>query len=340
MADITSLLFVRHLRAEPTSWVMLQRNGRSRRAGQGVSFWFRPLGASIVEVPLENRELPFLFHGRTKDYQEVSVQGVVTYRIAHPELIAQRISFAIDGSTGVHTEQPLDKLALTLTQLAQQRAIDHVAQSALRALLSAPLEQMRTLIHDGLSVDNGVAELGVEVVSTRIARIAPTAELERALQMPTRETIQQTADEATFQRRALAVEKERAIAENELQNKIELARREEVLIEQEGQNAKKEASEAAEAERIRAESDAATRRVAASSEADAIESVEGARTRAEEARMDIYRELPTSALLGLAARDLAGKLEKIEHLTLSPDSFGPLLQRLATAGAKALEEPK
>ncbi|PIE12482.1 MAG: band 7 protein, partial [Rhodobacterales bacterium] len=32
----------------------------------------------------------------------------------------------------------------------------------------------------------------------------------------------QKADEATFSRRALAVDKERAIAENELQNQIEL----------------------------------------------------------------------------------------------------------------------
>ena len=54
--------------------------------------------------------------------------------------------------------------------------------------------------------------------------------------MPTREAIQQAADEATFQRRAQAVEKERAIQENELQNKIELARREEQLIAQKGQH--------------------------------------------------------------------------------------------------------
>ena len=40
----------------------------------------------------------------------------------------------------------------------------------------------------------------------RVAAVAPTAEMEKALQQPTREAIQQNADEATFQRRALAVE--------------------------------------------------------------------------------------------------------------------------------------
>lgn len=51
-------------------------------------------------------------------------------------------------------------------------------------------------------------------------------------------------------RRALAVKKERAIAENKLQNKIELSRQEQSLNEQRGQNERRRASEEAEAKRI------------------------------------------------------------------------------------------
>ena len=65
--------------------------------------------------------------------------------------------------------------------------------------------------------------------------------VERALQTPTRERVQQEADRATFERRALAVERERAIAENELQNQIELARREEQLVAQRGANERRRA---------------------------------------------------------------------------------------------------
>ena len=71
------------------------------------------------------------------------------------------------------------------------------------------------------------------------SRSAPEPELERALQTPTREQVQQEADRATYARRALAVEQERAIAENELQNQIELARREQQLVEQQGANARR-----------------------------------------------------------------------------------------------------
>ena len=60
--------------------------------------------------------------------------------------------------------------------------------------------------------------------------------------------MQQEADRATFERRAVAVERERAIGENELQTQIELARREEQLVAQRGANARREAEEEAERE--------------------------------------------------------------------------------------------
>jgi hypothetical protein len=65
--------------------------------------------------------------------------------------------------------------------------------------------------------------------------------VEKALRTPAREQIQRNADRATCERRGLAVERERAIAENELQNQIELARREEQVVAQRGANARRQA---------------------------------------------------------------------------------------------------
>ena len=53
--------------------------------------------------------------------------------------------------------------------------------------------------------------------------------------------------------------------------------------------------------------------------------------------MAIYRDLPPSAMMGLAARELAVHLPKIQHLSLSPDTFGPMLNRLLSAGSTKLE---
>lgn len=333
MAEIRCYPFFRHLRAEPTSHIVYYKNGVKRRSGRGLAFWFGPLGASLAEVPLEDRELGFLIQSRSADFQDVNVNLFVTYRVADPELLAARVDFSIDARTGRYKGEPLDKVAVVVIQLAQQLAVSFLLRLPLRAILDLGVEPVRKEIETALALD----EMGIEIVSTRVASVKPSPEMEKALQMPTRERIQQEADEATFGRRALAVEKERAIAENELTSQIELARREEQLIAQRGQNEKKRVVDASEAKRIEVEAGAKNSRMNAEAQAESIRMIEESKVRAERDRMDIYRELPPAALMGLAARELAGKLQSIEHLNLTPDLLGSLLQRVLGAQAKKLE---
>ena len=337
MAEISSFVFVRHLRAEPTTHVMFFRGGELKASGRGLAVWFSPLGASIAQVPLDDRALAFLFHGRTSDFQDVAVNGIVTFRVHDAELLSSRVDFSIDTRTGLYNKEPLDKLALVIKELAQQLASSFLNKSPLRLVLDQGIEVIRDAIHEGLVDDAGIKSLGLEIVATRVTSVKPTSEMEKALQMPTREHIQQVADEATFGRRALAVEKERAIQENELHNQIELAKREELLIAQRGQNERKRATEAAESKRIEAEAAAKNIKVNAHAQAESIKVLEVEKVYAESQRMDIYRDLPPAALMGLAARELAGKLQSIEHLSLTPDILGSLLQRVLGAQADKLE---
>jgi regulator of protease activity HflC (stomatin/prohibitin superfamily) len=337
MAEISNYMFLRHLRAEPSSFVIHYKNGRVRRSGRGAAFWFMALDAAVVEVPVDDRELTFLFHGRSADFQDVSVQGVLAFRVIEPTTLAERIDFAVDLRSGQHRREPIAQLTGMLSQLAQQLALEHIATTGVRALLSEGHERIRERIHTGLLADDTLAGLGLELVSVRVAAVRPAADVEKALEAPTREKIQQAADEAGFARRALAVEKERAIAENELQNRIELTRREQQLIEERGANQRKRAMEKAEAERIEAEGKARCLQLAAAGEAESLRLVEQARVEAERERMAIHRDLPAQVIFGLAAQELAGKLQRIDHLNLSPEAFGPLLGNLLRAGTDKLE---
>jgi regulator of protease activity HflC (stomatin/prohibitin superfamily) len=149
--------------------------------------------------------------------------------------------------------------------------------------------------------------------------LRPEPDVERALRTPTRELVQQEADRATYERRALAVERERAIAENELQSQIQLAVREEQLVTQRGQNQRRQAEESAAAERIAAEAAAERRRVLAGGEAEATRVVGEAQAAAEGAKLAAYAQLDPRILLGVAARELAGGLPEIGTLNLTPD---------------------
>jgi regulator of protease activity HflC (stomatin/prohibitin superfamily) len=336
MAEIRKLPWFRHLRAEPTSHILAYREGVLKRSGCGLSFWFLPMGAAIAEVPVDDRDQPFLFSGRTRDFQQVHVQGVITFRVASAEKLASRVDFAIDHDTGQHRRQPLDQLSALLTGFAQRIGLRHIARLGVRELLTEGLAELQRAIEEGLSGDESLKAMGLEVVTARVYDLKPTAELEKALQTPTRESLQQTADQATFERRALAVEKERAIAENELKNQIELARREEELIAQRGQNERHRMQDEVDAKRIDALALAERTRVEGEATAGRIRLVEHAKADTEKLRLDAYRDLPAPVLIGLAVQELAGKLQ-IEHLNITPDLLGPILNRVLQAGARRLE---
>jgi regulator of protease activity HflC (stomatin/prohibitin superfamily) len=329
MADIKRYPFTRHLRGNPTLHVRHQRRGRVAHEGTGLSFFFRPLAAVLSEVPVDDRELPLLFHARTADFQDLAVQASVTFRVTDPALACARIDFSVDPDTGRWRGTPLEQVAGLLTETAQQQVLGLVAGSPLAAALSGGVAEIRDRILGGLTGDARLAETGIAVIGARVIALRPEPEVEKALRTPAREQIQAEADRAGYQRRALAVERERAIAENELQNKIELARREEQLLAQQGANARRQAQDAAEATRIAAEAQAAKDQRLAEARAAGTRAHGEARAAGEAASVAAYRDLPQATLLALAAKDLAGGLPRIGTLVLAPDTLASLLARLA-----------
>lgn len=314
MAEIKGFGPFRRLRSDTSVHILRYSHGRLVQSGRGLAFWFHPDAASIAQAPVDDRDLPFLFNSRSKDFQEVVVQGMIVWRVADPEKLSQRIDFSIDLRNGMPLGQPVDQIATLLTGVAQQLAAQYLTELEVGPLLSAGVEPLKARMEKGLVASDSLAAMGLQVVSVRVSDISPSSDLKRALQTPTFERLQQQADQATFERRALAVEKERAIAENELANQIELARREKELIATQDANA-----------RNRATAEAAALKIAGDAEADRIRTVDKARTEGEKGRVDVYKDLPPGVLMGLAARDFAGKLKTIEHLNITPDLLGTLL---------------
>lgn len=285
-------------------------------------------------MPVDDRELPLLCHARTSDFQDVTVQATVTYRVTDPATAAGRIDFSMDPDTGLWRGTPLDQVAGLLTESAQQYALDLLATVDLTAAMAGGVGPVRRAIADGLQGDARLAETGISVVGVRVVAVRPEPEVEKALRTPAREQVQQEADKATFERRAVAVERERAIGENELQTRIELARREQQLVTQRGLNARREAEEAAAAGAIAAEGEARRTVMAAEARAEGTRLVGVAEGEAEAARMAAYREVSEAVLLGLAVKELAANLPDIHTLVLTPDLVTTALTQLG-AGSGA-----
>ncbi|MGW6009255.1 SPFH domain-containing protein [Streptomyces sp. NPDC055210] len=361
MADITRRLGWRHLRGAPTAHIRHHRGAELLHDGPGLSFWYRALSAALSEVPVDDRELAMTFHARTSDFQDIAVQATVTYRVSDPALASARLDFSIDPDTGVWRGAPLEQLGTLLTESAQQHALDVLARTTLASALVDGVASVRERVAAGLAAEPRLPATGIEVVAVRVVALRPEPEVERALRTPAREQIQQEADRATYERRAVAVERERAIAENELASQIELARREEQLVEQRGTNTRREAEEHASADAVRAEAEAArtvklagaeaersvqladaeakrTERLAkaeaertvrlARAEAEAAREVGEARAQAQAAWLRVHADVDVSTLHALTGTRLAENLPNIDSVTISPDVLTGLLAKL------------
>ncbi|WP_432514479.1 SPFH domain-containing protein [Kineococcus sp. SYSU DK001] len=328
MADISKRLFARHLRSTPTTHVIHHRRGRLAHRGTGQAFWFRPLNATLSELPVDDRELPLVLHARTADFVDVTVQATVTFRIEDPDLTATRVDFSLDPATGRWRAAPLQQLAGLLTETAQQHVLDVVAGLPLLRVLAEGVTLTRERITSGLLADSRLAQTGLALVDARVVAVRPAPDVEKALGTPTRERLQTEADGATAQRRALAVERERTISENELQSQIELARREEELVAQRGANQRREATEAAAADATRttAEAERAERLAQARAAARRVEGEADAA--AEAARMAAVAGTPPEVLLALTLKEFAGQLPDVGTLVLTPDVLTGALTKL------------
>src|SRR5262245_11173136 len=115
MADITRRFGFRHLRSAPTAHVRHLRNGKDAHDGTGLAFWFRPLAAALSEVQVDDRKPAVLFHARTADFPDPTVQATVSYRITAPAAAVGRIDFGGEPNTGAWRAAPLDQLGTLLT---------------------------------------------------------------------------------------------------------------------------------------------------------------------------------------------------------------------------------
>lgn len=316
MASITRFPFVSRLRAESNQYILHYTGGRLSRQGAGLSYWFIPLSAAVAQLPVEDIETTFLLNERSADFQDVSVQITLVYRFSDYARAAARINFSISLSHGAWLEPPLERLANFWMQRAKTPAREYLVNVPVVEAVGQGPSAVRAAIEAALKDDAEVAAMGMELVSLQVIQIAPVADVAKAIQTPTREQIQQKADEAMFARRALAVEKERAIKENELATEIELARRQEELITREGENELLKVRQAAEAERERAEGQAAARRIA-----------DEAAAAGEERRVGIYAAAPRHVALGLALKRLAGNIQTIQHLNITPDLLGSTFEQ-------------
>jgi hypothetical protein len=335
------MLGFRFIKTQPTQYVIQFRNGRPRREGAGLAFWYFAPSSSIVVVPTASVNEPFILSEVSADFQDVVVQGQITYRVAEPRRTAALLDFSL-GPKGRYVSEDPQKLS--------QRLIDQV-QVAMRAEVRGL--KLKEVLASGDALVGRVREvlrrhpvleaLGLELLGLSLLAVKPKPETARAaLEAEAREALLRRADEAIYTRRNAAVEQERVIKENELATEIAVENKK-----REVREAQMEAKRSVQERRMQIRREEMTGKIGLEEQNKALVLLAAANAR-EEADAKAYglaammrsfgdadpKLLQALASVGmapgqlpaLAFRDLAENATKIGQLNVTPDLLREMLQ--------------
>ncbi len=209
---------IAYCKASPTDYILHFSRGKLAREGPGLSFfYFRP-ASSIVSVPMSSVNTPFVFNEPTADFQTLTVQGQMTYRILDPRKAAAMLDFTVDAK-GRYVSDQYQKLPERLVYGLQTLLRTEIQRLSLREALVHG-DALTGGVSAGLKTSPEVVQLGVEILNLAILSLKPTPEMAKALEAEAREALNRNADEAVYTRRNAAIEQERRIKENELQTDL------------------------------------------------------------------------------------------------------------------------
>ena len=213
------MLGIRFIKSQPTVHLMQFKKGRIVRQGAGQSFYYYAPTSTVVAIPVASADHPFMLTLVTADFQSVTVQGQVTYRVQDPKLTASLMDFSLlPNGKGYASEDPGllgDRVGIHAEVVIQQKV---QGLGLKEALLSSAVIASHT--ETVLRAHREIAALGIEVLGVSIVAVKPTPDIARALEAESREANLKAADDAIYLRRMASVENERAIRENELDTEV------------------------------------------------------------------------------------------------------------------------
>lgn len=336
------MLGIKFIKIQPTEYVLQFKRGQIVREGVGLSFFYYAPTTSLVLVPIGTVDVPFIFEEVTSDFQEVSIQGQITYRITEPKKLSALMNFTLMPSGRGYVSDDPKKLAQRLVNHAQVLTRASFKSMTLRESLGQSDELVNTL-KSGLQADETIASLGLEITGFSILAIRPTPETARALEAEAREQILRQADQAVYSRRNASVEQERAIKENELNTEIAVENKKRQIketqmdAEKAVQQKKREIREAEMAAKISIEQknkelvslSTANAREEADAKAYAISAMMKALSDSDPKIVEAITNagMKPDQLIAQAFKELAINSDKIGHLNMSPELLRELLDR-------------
>jgi regulator of protease activity HflC (stomatin/prohibitin superfamily) len=283
---------VRHFKGKPSKFIIKYVSGNIKKKGLGISFYYFNHNTIIVSIPATTIDSNFIFNEITKNFQSISIQGHLTYRIKDPLKMASLLNFQIDPIETEYLSEDPEKLELRIKNVIQMSTRNEIKILDLEETLALNTS-LAGKVHQNTKESELLNEMGIEILSITFNSVLPTPEISKALEADYRESLQRKSDEAIYARRAAAVEQERKIRENELNTQITLEEKKKELIDLNGRNTLDEAEFLAQAKAM---------------------------------ELGVYKELDPRLVLALSFKELSVNAQKIGTLTITSEILSSILR--------------
>ncbi|WP_124980477.1 SPFH domain-containing protein [Nonlabens xiamenensis] len=329
---------IKHIKFDSMTYVLHFKNGNIKREGRGLSFFYFAPNSSIAAIPMGSNDLPFVFNESTNDYQTVTIQGQISYKINNPKTLADVLDFTVQDN-GQYKKNDIEKLNQRIINEAQTATSAYIHGIKLKEAIRSA-KAIEEKITEGLKSSTAIGMLGIEILGANILAIQATPEMARALETETREKLQQEADLAVYERRNFAVEQERIIKESELNTEIAVEEKQKQIAEKKMESDVQKAENQRKLREMQLEAD-----ISVENQRKSLieQKTENDKKEAEtkgyviETTLKPYRDMDWKTLtalnnnsdprfnISLAFRELADNAEKIGNLNISPDLLDSIL---------------
>lgn len=319
---------INFIKSDPSTHIIKYQRGEVVKQGVGMSFYYYAPKTSLVAVPVTSKELPFAFRLQTEDFQKVTVQGQVTYRIAKPVTVAKMLNFTINTKGDYLSDDPqkLDERVLRSVQVLLR---DNIQQQKLKASLSMAPQLVKQL-DVSLQSNKALEDLGVKIIDVSLVAISPSPETEKALEAEVREQLLKEADDAIYERRLSSIDQEKRVKESELETEVAMQRKE-----QEIEETKIEAERAVMKKRYVLNEENMQASIAEEEQRQSLIELETSNDKAKadsnaysiEKQLKAYDSVPSDVLKALAMSTMAPKqliAQSFENLTKDGNKVGNL----------------
>lgn len=314
---------IRYFKAAPTQYVLQYKGGRLVREGLGLSFFYFAPTTTLVAVPIESTDVPFMFSETTADFQTVTVQGHLTFRVADARRLAGLLDYSLKPS-GDYASDAATKLPARITHAAQTAVRAEVQSRPLRAVL-LEADAIAAQVRQALTTSPALAALGVEVLNFSVLAIKPVPETAKALEAEARERLLRESDDAIYTRRNNAVEQERRIRENELNTEVAVQTKQREI--EETRLSGQIALELQRRELVNTEAE--NSKVRADAQAYAVQATLAPLASLDPKALQVLasRDADPRLMVAMAFQEIAANATKVGNLNISPELLDSLLQR-------------